>query len=229
MSATAGAGVPAYLEKNYRWAYVHPTAVRFWDRPWLINLILCGKYRMLRDAVLKEFGPAISGKTLQVTCCYGELTPRLADRVTRGHGQLDVIDVLPVQLENLKRKLPRADSANLFRMDATALQFPDASYDQVLLFFLLHEEPQAYRERTMREALRVLKPGGKIIIADYGVSARWHPLRYLLLPLLGFLEPTARELWNRELADILPQQMVGRSWRKTSYFGGLYQMLVSTG
>src|SRR3989344_760155 len=103
-------------------------------------------------------------------------------------------------------------------MDAAALVFLDASYDQVLIFFLLHEEPHAYRERTVREALRVLKPGGKIIIADYGVPSHFHPLRYLLLPFLGLLEPTAKEMWNRELADILPNEMRGRTWRKTSHF-----------
>jgi len=227
MNIATGAVAPTYLEKNYWWAYVRPFAVRFFDRPWLINLILFGKYRTLRDEVLRELGSTISGKTLQISCCYGGLTPNLFERVKKGGGTLDVVDVLPIQLENLKRKLPHDAPVALHQMDAAALGFPDASYDQVLVFFLLHEEPQEYREKTMREALRVLKPDRKITIADYGVLSCSHPLRYFLLPFLGFLEPTAKELWRRELADILPAQMVGRSWRKSSYFGGLYQMLVS--
>lgn len=229
MNTLAGAVVPAYLEKHYWWAYVRPWAVRFWDRPWLINLILFGKYRTLRDRVLEEFGPGISGKTLQISCCYGELTPRLFERVKKGGGTLDVIDVLPAQIRNVERKLPHDAAVRILPMDAASLSFPDSSFDQVLLFFLLHEEPQEYRERTMREALRVLKTGGKIIIADYGAPSRLHPLRYFLLPLLGLLEPTARDLWNRELTDILKSEMAGRAWRKISYFGGLYQMLVSVG
>ena len=228
MNVAVGAVVPTYLEKNYWWAYVRPSAVRFWDRPWLIDLILFGKYKTLRDEVLKEFGLAVSGKTLQISCCYGELTPRLFGHVEKGGGTLDVVDVLPVQLKNLKRKLPRDAAVQTFPMDAASLNFPDASYDQVLVFFLLHEEPQEYREKTIREALRVLKPGGKIIIADYGAPSAWHPFRYLLLPPLAFLEPTARDLWQQELVDVLPNEMSGRTWRKTSYFGGLYQMLVST-
>lgn len=221
--------IPAYLEEVYWWTYVRPSAVRFWDRPWLINLILCGKYGTLRDEVLQEFGSAISGKTLQISCCYGELTPRLSELVKKGGGTLAVIDVLPVQLENLKRKLPQGAAVQILQMNAASLQFPDALYDQVLVFFLLHEEPQEYREKTVREALRVLKPGGKIIIADYGAPLRSHPLRYLLLPLLGLLEPTAHDLWNKELVDVLPYEMAGRTWEKTAYFGGLYQKLVSSG
>ena len=64
--STPAAGMPDCLEQYYWWAYVRPKAVRFFDRPWLINLILFGKYRILRDEVLKELEPAISGRTLQI-------------------------------------------------------------------------------------------------------------------------------------------------------------------
>lgn len=227
--AGAGVTVPSYLEERYWWAYLRPSAVRFWDRPWLANLILFGKYGTLRDAVLEGLGSVLPGKTLQISCCYGELTPRLFERVKKGSGTLEVIDVAPVQLDNVRRKLPRDPSIRLLRMDAASLDFPDASCDRVVVFFLLHEQPQEYREKTMREALRVLKPDGTIVIADYGVPARLHPLRFLLLPFLGMIEPTARALWTRELSEILPREMAGRTWRTKHYFGGLYQVLSSSG
>lgn len=52
--------VPAYLERTYSWAYVRPQAIRFWDRPWLINFILWGNYERLRDAALDAL-PAGAG------------------------------------------------------------------------------------------------------------------------------------------------------------------------
>ena len=225
-AAMSDVSVPRYIEEVYWWAYVRPWAVRLLDRSWLINLYLCGQYKRLYDAVLREFGSAVGGKTLQISCCYGELPPRLLERISRRGGMLDIVDILPIQLENLKRKLPNGAPIRFHCMNAAALAFSDASYDRVLLFFLLHEEPQEYREKTVREALRVLKPGGEIIIVDYGVPRAWHPLRYLLLPFLGWLEPTAKIMWSRELRDILPELFSERSWRKVSYFGGLYQVLV---
>jgi len=40
--------VPAYLQKIYWWAYVHPNAVKVFEREWLVNLILFGNYSALR-------------------------------------------------------------------------------------------------------------------------------------------------------------------------------------
>jgi ubiquinone/menaquinone biosynthesis C-methylase UbiE len=213
---------PHYLTAHYWWAYVHPRAVWFFERQWLVNLILWGNYNQLRNAAMAELGDVLPGTTLQVACVYGDLTGELTGRVAAGGGRLDIVDVLPTQLDNLRRKLPSGAPARLLAMDSTDLRLPDASYDRVLLFFLLHEQPSHYRERTLSEAFRVVKPGGDIVIVDYALPRWWHPLRYLWRPLLAALEPFALDLWHHEVARWLPP--AARSeWRKQSFFGGLYQ------
>src|SRR5580693_8798823 len=67
-----GTAIPYYLTEHYRLAYVHPTAVKFFERQWLINLILWGNYARLRDAAVAELGEALAGRTLQVACVYGD-------------------------------------------------------------------------------------------------------------------------------------------------------------
>ena len=228
MSNKVATQIPDYLEETYWWAYVRPWAVRFFERQWLINTILFGNYVRLRNAVLDEFGDDLAGRTLQMSCCYGDLSPRLAHRAAQNGGALDVVDILPIQLDNLRKKITPEMHARTLLMNTVALDMPEASYDRVLLFFLLHEEPQAYREKIMSEALRVLKPGGKIVIVDYAQPAKWHPVRLLIFLFLARLEPYAVDLWSKELADVIPAQMSGRVWKKTSYFGVLYQKLVST-
>src|SRR6185437_10718659 len=136
-----GAGVPHYLITHYWWAYVHPKAVHVFERQWLVNLILWGNYGRLRDAALTEFGEQLTGRTLQVACAYGDLTTELSGRVAAGGGTLDIIDILTVQLENLRRKLPRDAPVRLLRMVSTRLGASDGFYDQALVFFLLHEQP----------------------------------------------------------------------------------------
>ena len=120
---------------------------------------------------------------------HGDLTGELTQRVAAGGGRLDIVDVLPMQLENLRSKLPSGAPARLLSMDSADLRLPDASYDRALLFFLLHEQPAAHRERTLSEVFRVVRPGGEIVIVDYALPRWWHPLRYVWRPLLAALEP----------------------------------------
>ena len=100
-----------------------------------------------------------------------------------------------------------------------------ASYDRALIFFLLHEQPVAERKKTLSEAIRVVKPGGKIVIVDYARPRPWQPLRYVMQPLLALLEPFALDLWRDEIAKWLPAGARVRL-RKETFFGGLYQKIV---
>ena len=219
------AAIPAYLHETYWWAYVHPRAVRLFERQWLVNLILWGNFAKLRDTALAELGETLPGRTLQVACVYGDFTPRLSERVPEG-ASLDVVDVLPIQLANLRRKLPAAAAVNLINRDAADLGVPDFSYDRVVLFFLPHEMPLDVRRRTLAEAVRVLKPGGEIVIVDYHRPSPWHPLRAVMNWILRTFEPFAMDLWRHEVSEWLPP--AARLLRKETFYGGLYQKLVIT-
>jgi len=221
----ASVPMPRYLEQTYWWAYVHPNAVRVFERQWLVNLILWGNYSRLRDAVFRELDAPVSGKILQVACVYGDFTEMLA-RQLGPQGTLDVADVAPVQIENLKRKINGHPRVAVHHQDSGDLAFTDASYDYVVLFFLLHEMPEAVRARTVSEALRVVKPGGKVIFVDYHRPHWINPFRYLMMPILTWLEPFAMDLWRREIAAWIPSAIKPASIDKKTFFGGLYQKVV---
>jgi ubiquinone/menaquinone biosynthesis C-methylase UbiE len=216
---------PDYLRQNYWWAYIHPNGVRVFERQWLVNLILWGNFALLRDAALDELGAMIDGRTLQVACVYGDFSTRLAERIAPG-SSLDVVDVLPIQLQNLRNKLTASAPVTLYQRDSTALGFGDALYDQAVIFFLLHEQPELVRRRTLAEALRVVRPGGKLVIVDYHRPRKLHPLRYLFRPILRSLEPYALDLWYRDVAEWFPKDVRLRHIRKQTFWGGLYQKLV---
>jgi len=217
--------IPDYLEKIYWWAYLHPAGVRFFEREWLVNLILWGNFRRLRDWVLAELGEPIERKVLQAACVYGDFTEKIAGRLGR-KGSLDVVDVAPIQLANLRAKLPADSPVRLHHQDASQLHFTDASFDAVVLFFLLHEQPEAVRRATLAEALRVTRPGGSILIVDYHDPHRSNPLRYVMSLILRRLEPFATDLWRNEIAAYLPASPSPSGMVKETYFGGLYQKVV---
>jgi ubiquinone/menaquinone biosynthesis C-methylase UbiE len=217
--------IPRYLEQAYWWAYVHPNAVTVFEREWLVSAILFGHYGQLRDAALAELGDTVQGSTLQVACVYGNLTSKLRQCLAPD-ARLDVVDILPIQLKNLRKKLPPDPRVALLHGDSSSLACADATYDQVLLFFLLHEQPEAVRRGTLAEALRAVKPGGKVVIVDYHRPSRWHLMRPLMRLVFRKLEPYAMDLWNYEVQHFMPPRLQPSSMAKQTYFGGLYQKLV---
>jgi ubiquinone/menaquinone biosynthesis C-methylase UbiE len=139
-----------------------------------------------------------------------------------------VIDVAPVQIKNLHDKLQGKRQWSVLRQDSTDMQFDDASRDAVVVFFLLHEQPLEVRRRTVAEALRITKPGGKLIFVDYHRPKAWSPFRYLMVPILRTLEPFAMDLWRDEITTWLPADCPSAKVEKKTYFAGLYQKVVIT-
>ena len=219
--------VPDYLKKVYWWAYLHPRGVRIFEHQWIVNAILWGNFVRLRDSALDEMGAQISGRTLQVACVYGDFTEKLARRLMPD-ARLDVVDVAPIQLQNLQRKIGHLPAVALDCQNAGSLVYGEATFDQVMVFFLLHELPAEVRARAIGEVLRVVKPGGKVVFVDYHRPQHWHPHRYIMPLVLRTLEPFAMDLWRNEISHWLPQGVVPGKIEKTLYFGGLYQKVVMT-
>jgi hypothetical protein len=125
-----GLSLPKYLEENYWWAYLHPQAVHVFEREWLVNLILWGNFSRLRDVALQEFQPS-SDKVLQVACVNGNFTQKLAELLPQTH--IDPVDVAPIQLQNLAKKITPFSNVFLHHRSSVDLQLPTSSYDSVII------------------------------------------------------------------------------------------------
>ncbi len=217
--------IPDYCAETYWWAYLHPRSVWFFERPWVVNLILWGHMRRLTDAVLEEIAAPLSGPVLQVACVYGRFSQRLAAHTRRGGARLHLLDVAPIQIDNARGKL-EGEPVRFHHQDSTRMRFADGLFEHTVVFFLLHEQPEAARRKTIAEALRVTRPGGKVIFVDYHRPHALNPLRYLMRPVLSTLEPFALDLWRTELSELLAEFVPAERSRSSSYGGGLYQRVV---
>ena len=67
-----------------------------------------------------------------------------------------------------------------------------------------------------------------MVIVDYHRPSRLNPLYAPMIGILHTLEPFALDLWRREISDWFPPDVKVAGMKKTTSFGGLYQMLTIT-
>ena len=75
--------IPEYLQDTYWWAYLHPKSFYFFEREWVVNLILWGNMKKLTDAVLAEVNPQPNSRMLQVACVYGDFSNKVASHLNK--------------------------------------------------------------------------------------------------------------------------------------------------
>jgi ubiquinone/menaquinone biosynthesis C-methylase UbiE len=102
---------------------------------------------------------------LDVGCANGKLLKMFYEENGEIHGV--GIDVSPKMIEVAKANVPQA---NFVVGDATHLPFQENSFDMITCSASFHHFPSP--ETFMKEALRVLKPGGKLLIAEIHAPTR---------------------------------------------------------
>lgn len=136
-------------------------------------------YSLFIDRALKELRqtiPAFAGmhrgqKVLDVCCGTGDQAIRLAGQGLEVHG-IDLDDRMIAVAEAKKRRSGQ-EHINFQTGDASTLLFRNRSFDYATISLALHEKPREIQLQVIEEMRRVVKKGGALVLADFGVPARW--------------------------------------------------------
>lgn len=133
-------------------------------------LYLRGREGAFRQHLLDLAGLRRGESVLDVGCGTGTLAIAAKGRVGPT-GRVAGIDASAEMIARAERKARRAGVDVAFRQAVVeALPFGDASCDVVLSTMMLHHLPGAAREACAGEIRRVLKPGGRALVVDFGGS-----------------------------------------------------------
>lgn len=127
------------------------------------------------EAVLMErLGGRVEGQSvLEVGCGRGVGTEIIFERF--GAREVDAFDLDRDMIARARRRLTGypSDRLRLFVGDAAAINAPDASYDAVFDFGIVHHVPDW--QQAISEISRVLRPGGRFFFEEVTKQAldRW--------------------------------------------------------
>jgi demethylmenaquinone methyltransferase/2-methoxy-6-polyprenyl-1,4-benzoquinol methylase/phosphoethanolamine N-methyltransferase len=121
---------------------------------------------------------------LDAGCGTGNLTLTAHSYAGPG-GKVYGIDAAPEMIEVAKKKASRSGLEVVFEVGLIEdLAFLEATFDVVISRLVIHHLPDDLKSRGFAEILRVLKPGGRLLIADF--SPPVNPvLNHLMSVLVG--------------------------------------------
>lgn len=132
-----------------------------------------------------------------------------AARLVGEKGRVYAVDVQPALLEVCKRRAAEAGVTGIetVHSEESRVPLPNATADRVFIAYVLHEadEPVA----LLREAARLLRPGGEVAVAD------WHKTEGTPGP------PLEHRIGEDELAETAAQaglKVVPSSYRNENFY-----------
>jgi demethylmenaquinone methyltransferase/2-methoxy-6-polyprenyl-1,4-benzoquinol methylase len=126
-----------------------------------------GIHRLWKDAMIDWLAPRPGWRSLDVAGGTGDIAFRILDRL-KGDGHVTVLDLTEAMLLEGRRRAeagPHADRLDWVVGDAMALPFPDRSFDSYTIAFGIRNVTRP--EVALAEALRVLRPGGRLMVLEF--------------------------------------------------------------
>jgi ubiquinone/menaquinone biosynthesis C-methylase UbiE len=140
-----------------------------------------GQWRELRQKTANLARIQPGEQVLDVGCGTGTLAMEVARCVGRA-GHVTGVDPGTEQIARARSKVARRNLPIDFQIGVTEqLPFPDQTFHVVLSTLMMHHVPASVKRQGLAEISRVLKPGGRLVIADFkrkqerqGQAARFH-------------------------------------------------------
>ena len=176
------------LAYRHRWIYDLVTAV---------SSLSVGGVARLRGLGLEALGPHLNpdAAVLDLCCGSGEAAAPWLEAGYRVTG----LDISPRALALAAQRHPA-----MTRVEGLAEDPPlaDASFAAIQLSVALHEFPRSDREAVLRSCLRLLQPGGSLVVVDLHPAGPW-----LRLPQQVFCALFETDTATAMLEDDLPAQL----------------------
>jgi ubiquinone/menaquinone biosynthesis C-methylase UbiE len=142
---------------------------RFYDLS--AKVLFAGRRRRSYQRLIAAGEVQRGDRVLDIGCGPGYFARMLAEAVGP-EGAVVGIDAAPEMIEYANRKARSLKNCRFESGAAESLTFPDASFDVVASSLMMHHVPGELQLQAVREMRRVLRPGGRLVLADFTIPER---------------------------------------------------------
>jgi demethylmenaquinone methyltransferase / 2-methoxy-6-polyprenyl-1,4-benzoquinol methylase len=154
-----------------------------------------GVHRLWKDVFVEKIDPRHRAgfRHLDVAGGTGDIAFRIAKRAP-DDARIVVLDINGDMLEvgrDRAQKLGQGEKLEFVQANAESLPFPDGEFDSYTIAFGIRNVPRI--EVALKEAFRVLKPGGRFLCLEFsqvavpGLDKLYETYSFNVIPLLGKL------------------------------------------
>ncbi len=171
-SRAVGHALPDYYARTFHWqtdGWLSAHSARVYEVQ--VEFLFFGTMDIMRRRALAALVRALGGdrkrmrvRVLDVACGTGRFLEQLGAALP--NATLEGVDLSPFYVAHARKRLGREWEGRLRVANAEALGGEAAIYDAVTCAFLFHELPRDARRTVAREFLRVLEPGGVLVVQD---------------------------------------------------------------
>jgi len=175
--ALGGASVVGFV---LGWMHGHPmetpgtsSKLIHWARSYdlLVWVLTLGRDRAFREQTLDLAQVALGESVLDIGCGTGTLAIAAKHRVGSA-ASVAGVDASPEMIARACKKARRARVEVTFATaDVENLPYAAGTFDVVLSTVMLHHLSEQARQKCIGEVRRVLKPGGRLLVLDFGGAA----------------------------------------------------------
>jgi ubiquinone/menaquinone biosynthesis C-methylase UbiE len=163
---------PDYFTQNFHFqtdGYLSRRSAELYD--FQVEVLFTGTADAMRRRALPPIAECIADRgdsrsisLVDIACGTGGFLAEL--RHNWPELNLAGLDISPPYLERARRRGSAVDAIEFIQGNAEKIPLPDGSRDIVTCVYLFHELPRMVRETVLREMVRVLRPGGRLILLD---------------------------------------------------------------
>ena len=157
---------PSYYKRNFHWqtdGYFSKRSAQLYDVG--VEFLFMGAADAMRRQVIPyaTMYTKQNSRILDIGCGNGKFLHQLAS--THPKVKFTGIDLSSHYIDYAKKKYSLSN-VHFDVGNAERLPYEDSSFDSIISIYLFHELPKEARKNVYNEMLRVLKPGGVLVIED---------------------------------------------------------------